>query len=235
MSALGLTIVDPIVVAVVILSATYATYRGFVSESLSIFAWAAAAFATLFFGPKSAPYTRELVSSPVLGVLIGYAVIFLVVLIPLSFVSYRFAESVKNSPVSTLDRALGFAFGAVRGLAIVGLAYIAFSYMISVRSQPEWMANARLLPLIQGSSEVLLSLVPDQHNRTAQAEEPAQPVPQPKTAAAPAPQAVAEAPVPQPRPAAARQNTAHKTYGAKERRELDRLIDATASGGNDKP
>jgi membrane protein required for colicin V production len=227
MNALGVTIVDPIVVAVVVLSATYAAYRGFVSESLSIFAWAAAAFATLFFGPHFAPYARDLVSSPMLGMLIGYALIFLVVLIPLSFVSYRFAETVKNSPVSTLDRALGFAFGVVRGLAIVGLAYIAFSYMISVRNQPEWIANARLLPVIQGSSEVLLSLVPDQHVDTAKTDQPAAEAP--KTAAAPV------APVPQPRPAAARQKTAHKTYGVKERRELDRLIDATANGGNDKP
>jgi membrane protein required for colicin V production len=229
MSALGITIIDPIVVAVVILSATYATYRGFVSESLSIFAWAAAAFATLFFGPRFAPYTRDLVSSPMLGVLLGYAVIFLVVLIPLSFVSYRFAETVKNSPVSTLDRALGSAFGVVRGLAIVGLAYIAFSYMISVRNQPDWIANARLLPVIQGSSEVLLSLVPDQHANTAQTDEPA--VPAPKIAAQP----TVVPPTPQPRPAVARQKTAHKTYGIKERRELDRLIDATASGGNGKP
>ena len=227
MNALGITIVDPIVIAVVILSATYATYRGFVSESLSIFAWAAAAFATLFFGPRFAPYTRDLVSSPMLGVLIGYAVIFLVVVIPLSFISYRFSESVKNSPISTLDRACGFAFGVVRGLAIVGLAYIAFSYMISVRNQPEWIANAKLLPVIQGSSEVLLSLVPDQHVDTAKAEQPA--TESPKTAAVPAPL------TPQPRPAAAHQKTAHKTYGVKERRELDRLIDATANGGNEKP
>ncbi len=227
MTALGITIIDPIVVAVVLLSATYATYRGFVSESLSIFAWAAAAFATLFFGPRFAPYTRDLVSSPMLGVLIGYGVIFLVVVIPLSFISYRFSESVKNSPISTLDRACGFAFGVVRGLAIVGLAYIAFSTMISVRNQPEWITNAKLLPVIQGSSEVLLSLVPDQHVDTAKAEQPA--TESPKTAAVPAP------PTPQPRPAAAHQKTAHKTYGAKDRRELDRLIDATANGGPDKP
>ena len=227
MNALGVTILDPIVIAVVFVSATYATYRGFVSESLSIFAWAAAAFAALFFGPRFAPYTRDLVSSPMLGILIGYAVIFLVVVIPLSFISYRFSESVKNSPVSTLDRACGFAFGVVRGLAIIGLAYIAFSTVISVRNQPEWVSNAKLLPVIQGSSEVLLSLVPDQHVDTAKTEQPA--TESPKTAAVPA------APKPQARPAAAREKTAHKTYGVKERRELDRLIDATANGGNEKP
>src|ERR1700753_1566285 len=138
MSALGLTIIDPIVLVVIFVSAVYASYRGFVSETLSIFACAAAAFATLFFGPKLAPLTKGLVSSPWLGLLIGYAAIFLIVLIPLSFVSFRFAESVKNSPVGTLDRVLGAVFGILRGLAIIGLAYIAFSSVIPVRNQPDW-------------------------------------------------------------------------------------------------
>src|ERR1700743_570760 len=101
MSALGVTIIDPIVLVVICVSAMYATYRGFISETLSIFAWAAAAFATLFFGPKLAPYTRGWFASEMLGALVGYAAIFLVVLIPLSFVSFRFSEQVKRSPVST--------------------------------------------------------------------------------------------------------------------------------------
>src|SRR5262249_24598800 len=149
------------------------------------------------------------------------------------FVSYRVAETVKNSPVSTLDRALGFAFGVARGFAIVGLAYIAFSTVSSVRSQPGWIANARFLPVIQGSSEVLLSLVPAQHAKTAKTAQTADraPPPPPKVAGAPP----GAPPTPQPRPAVARQKTAHKTYGIRERRELDRLIDATAGGGSDKP
>ena len=133
MSAYGITFVDPVVIAVIIASAVYATYRGFVSESLSIVAWAAAAFATLFLGPKLAPMARGLVSPPLLGLAIGYAAIFLVVLIPLSFLSFRFAQNVKNSPVGALDRALGFAFGIVRGLAVVGLAYIASISLSSAR------------------------------------------------------------------------------------------------------
>jgi membrane protein required for colicin V production len=221
MSALGVTIIDPIVLAVIFISAVYATYRGFVSETLSIFAWAAAAFATLFFGPKLAPLTHGLVSQPFLGILIGYALIFLVVLIPLSFVSFRFAESVKHSPVGTLDRVLGAVFGIVRGLVIIGLAYIAFTYMVSVKSQPEWIANARLLPVIQGSSEVLLSLVPEQHMGTANAEK--------------APEKAVDAPVPVPKPSqvATPKKAGHKAYGAQERRELDKLIEQT--GGSGKP
>jgi membrane protein required for colicin V production len=224
MSALGITYIDPIVVIVVVVSAIYATYRGFVSETLSIFAWAAAAFATLFFGPKLAPIARGLLSSPVLGVMLGYAAIFLVVLIPLSFLSFRFAQSVKNSAVGTLDRSLGAAFGVVRGLAIIGLAYIAFTTVIPVRSQPDMVANAKTLPVIQVSAQALLSLVPDQHLIGGKAETP-------QAAAQPQP-APAGTPVPAPKPEPAKKH-GKKAYGAKERSQLDNLIDSTS--GNGKP
>lgn len=222
MSALGLSYVDPIVVIVVIVSAIYATYRGFVSETLSIFAWAAAAFATLFFGPKLAPYARGLMSPPFLGQLIGYAAIFLVVLIPLSFISFRFSESVKHSQVGTLDRSLGAAFGVVRGLAIIGLAYIAFTFVVSVAKQPEWLSGAKTLPVIQGSAQALLSLVPDQHLGTAKAH------------AEPSASESAAIPTPEPKPAAAQtpRKRGQKAYGARERRELDRLIETTGGSGN---
>ena len=224
MSALGITYIDPIVVIVVVVSAIYATYRGFVSETLSIFAWAAAAFATLFFGPKLAPIARGLLASPVLGVMLGYAAIFLVVLIPLSFLSFRFAQSVKNSAVGTLDRSLGAAFGVVRGLAIIGLAYIAFTTVIPVKSQPDMVANAKLLPVIQVSAQALLSLVPDQHLNAGKTETP-QASAQPQAAPA-------GTPVPAPKPGPAKKH-GKKAYGAKERSELDNLIDSTS--GNGKP
>jgi membrane protein required for colicin V production len=226
MSALGITYIDPLVVIVVVLSAIYATWRGFVSETLSIFAWAAAAFATLFFGPRLAPIARGLFASPLLGVMVGYIAIFLVVLIPLSFLSFRFAESVKHSAVGTLDRSLGFAFGVVRGLAIIGLAYIAFTTVVAVRNQPDWITNAKLLPVIRVSAQALLSLVPDQHLDGVKAET-AGPAPKPEAAAAPS-----SVPTPSPKPAAAKKH-GKKAYGAKERSELDRLIETT--GGNGKP
>lgn len=221
MSALGITYVDPIVIAVIVVSAIYATYRGFVSETLSIFAWAAAAFATLFFGPKIAPLARTFLSPPILGQLAGYALIFLAVLIPLSFISHRFSQSVQKSPVSTLDRALGTVFGVVRGLVLIGLAYIAFTSMVSVRDQPPWLAEAKLLPVIQGSAEAMLSLVPDQHVAVARQDEPAG-------------SAKAASPVPEPNPAraSAAKKRGQKAYGAQERRELDRLIETTGGSGN---
>lgn len=158
---LSFNLVDFLVVLVIVVSAGYACWRGFVSETLSIVAWAAAAFATLYFGPWVVPLARGMIATPWLGSLAAYAGVFLIVLIPLAFVSHRFSESVKHSAIGPLDRALGIAFGVVRGLAVVGLAYLAFTYVVPTARQPASITEARLLPLVQSSGEVLLSLVPN--------------------------------------------------------------------------
>ena len=75
---------------------------------------------------------------------------------------------------------------------------------------------------IRGSAQALLSLVPDQHLNGVKAE----------TAAPEANAAPAQIPTPSPKPAATKKH-GKKAYGAKERSELDRLIETT--GGNGKP
>jgi len=227
MSGLNVSFVDLAVGAIILVSAGYAMYRGFVKETLSVFAWAAAAFATLYFGPSVAGYLHGRISPGWLGSVTGYAGVFLIVLIPLSYISYRFADSVKNSPVGTLDRALGAAFGIVRGLAIIGLAYFIFSSFVPVKSQPDWMAQARTLPLIQSSSEVLLSLVPDRDKAAATTDASAQPDDIKTTSPKPRPLREADRVSPKKVP--------RKTYGAEDRRALDRLIEATGSGETPKP
>ena len=65
------------------------------------------------------------------------------------------------SALDPLDRAAGIAFGGVRGLVVVGLAYLAFTYFVPIRRQPHWVTEARLLPVVQSTADVLLSVVPD--------------------------------------------------------------------------
>lgn len=211
MSALHFSYVDLAVALIVLVSMGYAIWRGFVAETLSVFAWAAAAFAALYFAPFIAPHAQKLISPAWIGTAASYVVVFLVVLIPLSFISFRFAQNVHNSPVGALDRALGGIFGVVRGLAIVGIAYIVFSAFVPVHEQPGWVSEAGTLPVIQSSAEVILSLVPDQGVKIGRNEIiPALPETGSKSA-----------------------KNKPKTYGAHERRALDKLIEQTGSG--DKP
>src|SRR5712691_6413767 len=111
--SLAFSFVDLLAIVVVLGSAAYATWKGFVSETLSIVGWAAAAFASLYFGTWAGERLHGLISSDWLAMLACYAIVFMIVLIPLSFGSNRFAEGVRQSPVGPLDRVLGATFGVV--------------------------------------------------------------------------------------------------------------------------
>jgi membrane protein required for colicin V production len=158
--SLPVTALDIVVILLILLSAGYAAWRGFLSETLTIFDWAAAAFGCLYFGPFLIPMMRGLIATPWIAVLLAYAVVFLIIFIPLSFLSHRFSQSVKNSPIGPLDRAMGIAFGVVRGLVMVGLVYLAYTYFVPVREQAPFVRQAQTLPMIQATGEIILSLVP---------------------------------------------------------------------------
>jgi membrane protein required for colicin V production len=152
--------------------------------------------------------------------LAGYGIVFLVVLIPLSIATSRLAQGVQHSPVGFIDRVLGIAFGVVRGVVVLGLAYLVFTAFVPIRSQPKWLTTARTLPLIQSSSEVLLSLVPNSH-----AQDVAPPTRKAQNQPAGGFPPVSSKPV----------KHVTRGYGVGDRRALDRLFEATGNGGSGKP
>ena len=158
--SLSVSFIDCLIVLIIVVSAGYAAWRGFIWETLTIFAWAAAAFSCLYFGPILVPMTKSLVNADWLARLLAYTCVFLAVFIPFAFMSHRFSQNVKNSPIGPLDRAAGVGFGVARGLVIVGLAYLAFTYFVPIRHQPRWVTEAKLIPLVQDTADILLSVVP---------------------------------------------------------------------------
>jgi membrane protein required for colicin V production len=162
---LSFTFADFLVVAVVLISTVYAAYRGFLNEVLTILSWAVAAFLTLYFGPFLVPMAKTMISQAWLAPVAAYAGVFVVTFLPLSFMSHRFSQAVKSSPLGPLDRGLGIAFGVVRGLVIIGTAYLAFTYFSPVPKQPQWLTASRTFPIMQESASMLASVVPSQAPR----------------------------------------------------------------------
>jgi membrane protein required for colicin V production len=160
MSGLPVTTIDLVVIAIILISAVVALWRGLVRETFSIFEWVASAYAALRLSPVFQPMLAGIVEPPWLAWIAVFVGTFLIVLVPLSMLTHRFAEIVKRSEIGAVDRVLGFVFGIGRGLVIVGLAYIAYASFVPPESQSATVTGARLFPLIQNSSQVLLSLVP---------------------------------------------------------------------------
>lgn len=216
MGEVSVTVIDLLIAGVILVSAIYAALRGLMRETLSIFAWAAAAYVSLRFFPDFRPMLRESISPEWLADLTTFAGIFILVLVPLSYMSVRFSDTVKRTEIGPVDRSLGFVFGVGRGLVIVGFAYIAFSILVPPQSHPNWLTQARLFPMLENTSDVLLSLVPppdaipteDIFTRAPFAND-SPPVAAPQTAQNPPPVDDVQ------------------TYGADDRAALDRLIETT--------
>jgi membrane protein required for colicin V production len=160
MSDLPVTTIDLVVIAIVLVSAFVALWRGLVRETFSIFEWVASAYAALRLSPVFQPMLAGIVEPPWLAWIAVFVGTFIIVLVPLSMLTHRFADFVRRSEIGPVDRALGFVFGIGRGLVIVGLAYIAFASLVPPEEHPAALTSAKLFPLIQNSSEVLLSMVP---------------------------------------------------------------------------
>jgi len=146
------------VLGILLVSGLFATYRGFLNETLSIVAYAVAAVGAVVMAPLLKPLAQSVVGPDWLAYGLSLVGLFLVLLIPLSFISFRISESVQGSPIGPLDRSLGFVFGVARGLVIVGAAYLVFSLLAPPKDHPDWIREARLLPVVKGTADVLRSL-----------------------------------------------------------------------------
>lgn len=252
------TILDLVVIAVLILSALLAAWRGFTREVLSIGAWVGAAVVMFLAGPTAVPFAKAYVDHDTVATIAAYAAIFVLALIPLSYISFRISEGVQGSAIGPVDRLLGLVFGAARGLVVLGIGYLVFVSLVSEARMPDWYKEARLRPLVEASGKVIASLVPsrDKAPKPGEADtiiggkpkKPAEPAaeveaPAEEPAAEPEPTPAAAKPKPpKPAPPAADPDPVEEKpetaqgYGERERDALDQLIgSATASPDEDKP
>jgi membrane protein required for colicin V production len=235
-----LTIVDFVVLAILMISGLIATYRGFMKEALSVSSWAISALAAVFFWPVAKPLARAVVQPDLLADILGLLGVFVLLLIPISFVSFRIQELVRGTRAGPLDRSLGFVFGVARGLLVAGLGYLVYSSLATnPKDHPYWVRDARLLPVIKGTADVLRSLGGSK-SKAGHLEEPVE-EPQPQAAeVAEKPQETrhADAGAPEPetkaKPATPVENTDNegsgvkrKSYDATDRRAMDQLVRST--------
>lgn len=139
----GFTVIDAVVGVIIVLSALLAYSRGFVREVLAIAGWIGAAVVAFIFADQVQPLVRQV---PVVGDFIGdscelsiiaaFAAVFAVVLVVVSIFTPLFSSVVQRSALGALDQGLGFLFGVLRGVLLVGIAFFIYQTVLSAQDIP---------------------------------------------------------------------------------------------------
>ena len=149
---------DIILIVIMLVSGFLAMVRGFTREVLSIFSWAMAAVAALYFTPRYYQVLLPYIDNPSIAQIVFAAGVFIVTLIIVSLITFRISDKVLDSRVGALDRTLGFIFGLARGFLLVAIVFILFTAL--ARDQPDWVRNARSYPILQWTQVAIESLLP---------------------------------------------------------------------------
>jgi len=161
-----ITLLDIVLIVVMLVSGLLAMVRGFMREVLSIIAWVLAAVATLYSYAKLLPYAKQYFNNDIVAAVAVIGGVFLVTLLVVSILTVRISDMVLDSRVGALDRTLGFLFGLARGLVIVVVAFLFFSWLVPDRSQPEWVKSAKSRVVLTGTGQWLMSMLPEDPEST---------------------------------------------------------------------
>jgi membrane protein required for colicin V production len=79
---------------------------------------------------------------------VAWAGLFLITLTVTGLVNYLIGQLVEKAGLSGMDRIMGMAFGALRGILIVSLAVIALRAFTPVEQDP-WWKKSQLIPHVE--------------------------------------------------------------------------------------
>ena len=161
-----ITLLDIVLMIVMLISGLLAMVRGFMREILSIVAWVLAAAATLYSYSRLLPYAKQYFNNDIVAAVAVVGGVFLLTLLVISVLTVRLSDMVLDSRVGALDRTLGFLFGLARGLVIVVVAFMFFTWLVPDRSQPQWVKSAKSRVVLTGTGQWLMSMLPEDPEST---------------------------------------------------------------------
>ena len=137
----GVNIIDGAILFLVFLSAILAYSRGAVREIMAIVGWIVAAFLAFIFAPQVMPLVKEvpmigpiLADSCELAIITSFAAVFAVALVIVSFFTPLLTSLIDKTAAGRVDRALGFLFGVLRGIAVIAIMFFAYKSILSSNS-----------------------------------------------------------------------------------------------------
>ena len=149
--------VDYIILAIIVLSAVMGLVRGLLRESIAVITWFLAIVLAWSFGSSLEPHLGGVLAGSPLRIWAARVVIFVGVLLLGGAVAVILGHYVRVSMFAGMDKFLGFIFGIIRGVVIVGAFTIAIQ-ALRMDEDPRWK-NSRLMPYAIGVADALRGIV----------------------------------------------------------------------------
>lgn len=136
--------IDGVILGVLLLSALLGIWRGLAFELLSLLGWVVAWFCAKAWGPAIAAFVPLGPQGSALRIGIGFLAAFLVGLMGWRLLSWLVQQLLQATPLAPLDRALGAAFGLLRGVLIV-LLLVTLGGLTPLAGSPGWQQSQGVL------------------------------------------------------------------------------------------
>jgi membrane protein required for colicin V production len=162
MDSLPFNIVDAVAIGLVVLSALFAYFRGFVREVMSIVAWGLAMVVTLAFFTYNRDLIAQYVNFPFAPEALAGGGVFILCLILFTALSIPLWALIGYTGLRSFDRALGVLFGFFRGWLFILVLWAAFAYVIPKESRPDFVAGSRITPYLNQGAHDLVSWMKEQ-------------------------------------------------------------------------
>jgi membrane protein required for colicin V production len=155
--------VDYIILAILIISAVMGLVRGLLREAIAVITWFLAIVLAWMFAPSLEHLLGGVLVGSPMRIWAARAIIFVGVLLLGGAVSVVLGHYIRVSMFAGMDKFLGFVFGIIRGIVIVGAFTIAVQAM-RMDEDPRWK-KSRLLPYASGVADALRGIVGEQLER----------------------------------------------------------------------
>jgi membrane protein required for colicin V production len=152
--------IDIAFIAVIVVSALIGVARGLVREVLSLVVWAAALAVGWFFHREVADLLTAQIAEPSVRLGVAFVGLVLAVLVLGAILGALLSLVIDKVRLSGVDRGLGLAFGAARGVVLVAMAV----FLASLTPMPEeaWWKESQTIGQFQSVADWMLSLVPQE-------------------------------------------------------------------------
>jgi membrane protein required for colicin V production len=155
--------VDYIILAIILISAVMGLVRGLLREAVAVITWFLAIVLAWSFATSLEPMLGGILVGSPLRIWAARAIIFVGVLLLGGAVAVILGHYVRVSMFAGMDRFLGFVFGIIRGVVIVGAFTIAIQ-ALRMDEDARWK-NSKLLPYAGAVADALRGIVGEKLER----------------------------------------------------------------------